>query len=71
MPRDPDGHLQVQGRMPLVGPKPETTAEPTRFFGYNARSAYPKNNLAAAGCQVEAKATKVVGGLGAKPPKQM
>ena len=57
--------------MPLVGRKPETTAEPTRFFGYNARSAYPKNNLAAAGCQVEAKATKVVGGLGAKPPKQM
>jgi hypothetical protein len=30
--------------MPLIGRKPETAAEPDRFFGYNARSAYPENN---------------------------
>jgi hypothetical protein len=56
--------------MPLVGPKPETAAEPARFFGYNARSAYPKNNLAAAGCQVEGRRQRPggPGGPGAKPP---
>jgi hypothetical protein len=54
--------------MPLVGRKPETAAEPARFFGYNARSAYPKNNLAAAGGQVEGRATKAVGARGREPP---
>ena len=49
------GQFRVQGQMPLVGRKPETAAEPVRFFGYNARSAYPKNNLAAGGCQVEGR----------------
>jgi len=53
--------------MPLVGRKPETAAETSRFFGYNARSAYPKNNQAAAGCLVEGPATKA-GGLGAGAP---
>ena len=60
-------HLKVQGRMPLVGRKPEKAAERARFFGYNARSEYPKNNLAAAGCLVEGPSDKGRGGLGAQP----
>ena len=55
--------------MPLVGRKPETAAEPARFFGCNARSAYPKNTLTAAGGQGEGPATKAVGGPGGGSPR--
>jgi hypothetical protein len=57
--------------MPLVGRKPETAAEPARFFGYNARSAYPKNNQTAEGCLIEGPATKAVGVWGREPPTKM
>jgi len=50
-----------------VGRTPYTAAEPTRFFGYNARSAYPKNNQTAAGGLVEGPATKAGGRGGGSP----
>ena len=54
--------------MPLVGRKPETAAEPGRFFGYNARSAYPKNNLAASAVRLRS-GDKGRGGAGGASPR--